>query len=289
MLVSKIRQKLTGPRPAHGLESKPLAAILEENKREIVRQWLAAAKEDAQIGEAGLSDSELIDYLPALVEEIIERCRGGKFSDFAWKAATGHGRLRFKQGFSIPNMIREARLAQETVGRVVQENLLGADVSSVIPEVMRAGATIQTFLEAAIREYVNARHTASEVLQPNHGKSVLLLSGDLEISLLKAYVLGHAGFAVTRAESRKDAIHLMRESRFDVLVISYSLSADSMVELAAIFREQNPNAPIVGVAKGRWQDLPVEFDATVTGDEGPEGLIEAVEMVLNRKQLRRIK
>jgi len=136
---------------------------------------------------------------------------------------------------------------------------------------------------------VNARHAASDVLQPNQGKSVLLLSGDLEISLLKAHVLGHAGFAVTRAESRKDAIQLMQENRFDVLVISYSLSPDSMVELAGIFREQNPNAPIVGVAKERWQDLPVEFDATVTGDEGPEGLIEAVEMVLNRKQLRRIK
>jgi len=290
MLVGKIRQKLTGPRPAaHRIEPKPLATILGENKREIVRRWMAAAKEDAQIGEAGLSDSELIDHLPALIEEVVERCRGGKFSDMAWKAAMAHGRLRFKQGFTIPAMIREARLVQEVVGRVVQENLLGADVSSVIPEVMSVGATVQTFLEAAIREYVNARHAASDVLQPNQGKSVLLLSGDLEISLLKAHVLGHAGFAVTRAESRKDAIQLMRESRFDVLVISYSLSPDSMVELAGIFREQNPNAPIVGVAKERWQDLPVEFDATVTGDEGPEGLIEAVEMVLNRKQLRRIK
>ena len=290
MLVGKIRQKLTGPKPAaHGIQSKPLAAILEENKREIVRQWMAAAKEDAQIGEAGLSENELIDYLPALIEEVIERCRGGKFSDNAWKAAMAHGRMRFKQGCTIPSMIREARLAQEVVGTVVQENLLGADVSSVIPEVMRAGAMIQTFLEAAIREYVNARHAASEVLQPNHGKSVLLLSDDLEIALLKAHVLGHAGFAVTRAESRKDAIQLMRESSFDVLVISFSLSGDSVVELAGIFRAENPTAPIVGVAKGRWQDLPLEFDATVTGDEGPEGLIEAVEMVLNRRQLRRIK
>jgi DNA-binding response OmpR family regulator len=290
MLVSKIRQKLTGPRPAaHRIEAKPLARILDENRREIVRRWLAAAKQDRQIGEASLSDHELIDYLPALIEEIIERCGGGKFSDAAWKAAGGHGRMRFKQGYTIPAMIREARILEEIVGGVIQENLLGADVSSVIPQVMSVGATVQTFLEAAIREYVNARHAASEVLQPNQGKSVLLLSGDLEISLLKAYVLAQAGFAVTRAESRKDALQLMREKRFDVLVISYSLSHDTMAELAGIFREQNPNAPAVGVAKGRWQDLPVEFDATVIGDEGPEGLIEAVEMVLNRRQLRRIK
>src|SRR5690242_5779372 len=103
MLVGKIRQKLTGPRPAaHHIEAKPLATILGENKREIVRRWMEAAKEDAQIGEAGLSDSELIDYVPALIEEVMERCRGGKFSDMAWKAAMAHGRLRFKQGFTIP-------------------------------------------------------------------------------------------------------------------------------------------------------------------------------------------
>ena len=290
MLVGKIRQKLTGPRPAaHRIEAKPLKRIIEENKREIVRLWLADAKADRQIGEANLSDNELIDYLPVLIEEVIARCEGGKFSDGAWKAAGGHGRMRFKQGYTIPAMIREARILQDTIGRVIQENLLGADVSSVIPQVMSVGATVQTFLEAAIREYVNARHAATEVLQPNQGKSVLLLSGDLELSLFKAHALGHAGFAVTRAESRKDAIHLMRESRFEVLVISYSLSQDALTELAGIFREQNPNAPIVGVAKGRWQDLPLEFDATVIGDEGPEELIEAVETVLNRRQLRRIK
>ena len=290
MLVSKIRQKLTGPRPAvHGIESKPLAAILGENKREIVRQWLAAAKEDAQIGEAGLSDNELIDYLPALVDEITERCRGGKFSDLAWKAATAHGRFRFKQGFTIPAMIREARLAQEVVGRVVQENLLGADVSSVIPEVMRAGATIQTFLEAAIREYVNARHAAGEMLQSNRGKKLLLLSADPELSALRGHALAHAGFAVTRAQSRKEALTLLEHEKFDVLVMSYSMSSENISEMAELFRNQNPNSPIVTVAKGRWQDLEIEFDSAVSGEEGPEALIEMVETVLNRKQLRRIK
>src|ERR1051325_1652230 len=158
-LVSKIRQKLTMPKPSnHRLETKPLHKILDENKREILRQWLVAAKEDTQINEAGLSERELTDYLPDLVEEIVERCRGGKFSDGAWKAATVHGRARFKLGFTIPAMIRETRLMQEVVGRALQENLLSADVSSVIPEVMRVGATIQTFLEASIREYVSARH-----------------------------------------------------------------------------------------------------------------------------------
>ena len=289
-LVSKIRQKLTLPKGAnYQSEIKPLSKILDENKREVVGRWLEAAKEDAQISEAGLSDRELTDYLPDLAEEIIERCQGGKFSDRAWKAATVHGRARFKQGFTIPAMIREARLMQEVAGRVLQENLLTADVSSVIPEVTRVGITIQTFLEASIREYVNARHAGSQVLEPNVGKKLLLLSADPELSQLRGYALAHAGFAVSRAESRKEALRLLEQEKFDAVVISYSMSDENIAEMTELFRTHNPNAPVVTIAKGRWQDLKIESDSTVAGEEGPEALIEAVETVLNRKQLRRIK
>ncbi len=289
-LVGKIRQKLNGAKtPPSRIEPKPLGKILEENKREILARWLDAAREDRQIAEAGLSDMELADYMTALIDEIIERCGGGQFSDAAWKAASAHGRLRFRQGCTVPAMIREARILQDVVGRVMQENLLGADVSSVIPEVMRAGTTIQTYLEASIREYMNARHAASEVLQPNLGKKLLLLSADPELSQLRGHVLAHAGFAVSRADSRWEALRLLEQEQFDALVISYSMSDENIVEMTELFRKHNPNSAIVTVAKGKWQDLKIGADSAVTGEEGPEALIEAVETVLNRKQLRRIK
>ncbi len=290
MLVGKIQEKLSGPKAPHRpMAAKPLGKILEENRQEMVKQWLTGAREDALIGEASLSDLELTAYLPELIEEIIARCQGGKLSDAAWKAATIHGRARFKQGCTIPAIIREARVLQDVAGRVVQENLLAADVSSVIPQVMRVGATIQTFLEAAIREYVSARHAASETLGPNRGKRVLLLSADAELSLLRRYALEHAGFTIARADSRKEAFRLLKQEKFDALVISYSMSQKNIKEMTELFREQNANAPIVAITRERWQDLKIEFDAAVTGDEGPEAMIEAVETVLNRKQFRRIK
>ncbi|HZD95796.1 MAG TPA: response regulator [Candidatus Sulfotelmatobacter sp.] len=289
-MVDKIREKLTGPKQNnHRIQPRPLADILEECRQDIVRQWVSAAREDPQVGTAGLSDLELADYLPGLIEEIIHRCRGGQFSDEAWKAAAAHGRARYKQGCTIPAIIREARLLQDTVSHIMQENLLGTDVSSVIPKVVQIGETIQTFLEASIMEFVNTRHDGSELLAPNRGKTVLLLGADPELSQLRKYVLSNAGFLVFWAESRKEALQLLRENEFDALVISYSISDDIMVEMTGLFRQHNPNSPIVSVAKGRWQDLKIEFDSVVTGDEGPEALIEAVETVLNRKQLRRIK
>ncbi len=290
MLVNKIRQKLTGQRvDTRRVEPRPLTAILEENKREIVSRWLIAAREDAQIMSAGLSERELTGHLPQLIEEIINRGPGNTVSDETWKAAAAHGRTRFKQGCTIPAVIREARILQEAVSRVTQENLLGTDVSSVIPEVMRIGETIQAFLEASIREFVNARHVASDVLLPNRGRTVLLLSADPELSLLRQHALARAGFSVSRAGSRQEALHLLHEEKFDALVISYSVSDKDIVDMTELFQQHNPNSPIVTVAKGSWQDLKIEFDAGVTGEEGPEALIEAVETVLNRKQLRRIK
>jgi DNA-binding response OmpR family regulator len=288
-LVGKIRQKLTAPQPGVRLALRPLADILEESKRDIIARWLNAARQDGQLAGSGLSRRELVNHLPVLVDEIISRSRGEAFSEPAWKAAALHGKERFKQGSTVPFLIREARILQEIVSRMVQENLLGIDVSTVIPEIVRIGETIQVFLEAAIREYLHARHAAAEVLSSVKGKTVLLLSADTELSLLRRHALAQAGFAVARADSRQEALQFLQKKKFDVLVISYSLSTENIVEMTELFRARNPKSPIVTVAKGRWQDLKVEFDAAVTGEEGPEALIEAVETVLNRKQLRRIK
>src|SRR5262249_22549366 len=150
------------------------------------------------------------------------------------------------------------------------------------------GETLQAFLEESIRSHVHARHALVEMKTEQKNKSVLLLTADRELSRLRAFALERGGYSVTRAESRQDALHLVEES-FDALVISYSLSSEAMVDMAELFRQRNPSSPIIGVTKGMWQDLKVDLDSSVSGEEGPEALLEAVETALARKQLRRVK
>jgi DNA-binding response OmpR family regulator len=289
-LVEKIRVKLSNPRPmVHHIEPRRLTEILEQNKAEIVERWLKIAKKDRQILSTRLSDRELSDHLPSVIEAIIGASREPKLSPEALRGAALHGRTRFKQGCTIPAVIREARILQDVVGSFVQENLLGADISWVIPDVMRLGETLQAVLEESIRAYVQTRHATSEHIERNKAKSVLLLvSADRELALLRAHVLEHAGFAVTAAASRKEALDLLKE-KYDALVISYSTPGETIVEMAELFRQKNPNSPIITVAKGGWQDLGIHTDFAVTGEDGPAALIEAIEAALNRKQLRRIK
>jgi CheY-like chemotaxis protein len=289
-LVANIQEKLAGPKkPARRIETKRLAEILNEEKRDIIHRWLASAKSDGQICSTRLSDHELTDHLPAIIDELITSPREQRqLSATASRAAQKYGRARFQQGCAIPSLIREARILHEIVSRVVEKRLLEVDVSSVINDVMAVGEILQAFLEECIRAHVHARHALMEMKIEEKSKSVLLLSADPELSLLRAFVLERGGYSVARAGSRKDALQLL-DQPFDALVTSHSMSAGNMAEMTELFRQRNPNSPVIGVIKGKWQDLKIELDFTVSGDDGPEALLESVETALNRKQLRRIK
>lgn len=287
-MVERIRLKLTSPRShSRQIEARQLADILEQNKRKIVERWLEAARNDPEIMSAHLSDLELTEHLPSVIQEAASAARGQTISKEAIKAAEAHGRARFKQGCTIPALMREGRILQQVLTRFIQDSLLGLDISSVISGVMQIGECIQACFEASMREYVHARYSSSDAVR-NQGKSLLLLSGDTELGLLRAHALRHAGFSVTRADSRKEALELLQE-KFDALVISYSLSGESILEMAEFFRQRNPNSPVISVAREKWQDMKVDTDFTLRGEDGPEALIETVESAFNRKQLRRVK
>lgn len=288
-LIGKILARLSGSEPVRRrIEPRRLPAILEENKREIYTRWLAAAKGDEQMRSTTLSDQALADHLPLLIEEIISSSAREKLSPGGLEAAQRHGVLRFRQGCGIPAIVREARLLHEVVSRTLQENLLAVDISFLITDIMTVGETIQAFLEESVRSFLNARHAELGTEAPARGASVLLLSRDRELSLLRYHSLQHGGFAVFRADSRQEALALL-EKRYDALVISYSLSMETITEFIAFFRRTSPGAPVVCVVKGKWSDMKVDVDFTVNGDDGPEALLETLESAISRKSIRRVK
>lgn len=288
-LVESIREKLATPPPrVHRIEARHLTDILSRHTEEIVQGWLKAARKNPEINSVRLSDQELADHVPKVIAEIVGKPPLNQLSETALRDADIHGKTRFKQGCTIPAIVREARILQNVVSRFVQENLLALDISSVIPDVMYIGETIQAFLEESIRAYVHARHAAADIVTKGKPRAVLLLSRDLELSRLRAHALEHAGFVVTRADSRQQTLGLL-DKNFDALVISYSLSNESTAEVTELFRQRNPSAAIITIAKEKWQDMKIDVDFAVTGEEGPEAMIEAVHSALNHRRLLRVK
>lgn len=106
-LVEKLKTCLSEPKQkSRRIEPVRASAILDANKREIVGRWLSVAKEDGRLCSTRLSDHELADHLPAIIDELIRESEEGELSPKALKAAQLHGRTRFQQGCSTRSYSR---------------------------------------------------------------------------------------------------------------------------------------------------------------------------------------
>jgi ActR/RegA family two-component response regulator len=155
-MIETITQRLNLKRP--GNLQAPLrrtSEILKDNASAISDAWLAAVKQDKELALLPLSDDEREDYVPWMLAEIIGRLErvSEDTSPAAVKAAEQHGKERCKQGYSSSEMVREARLLQRLITSTMQANLLGVDLSSLIPDLVEIGESLASMLEISIRAY----------------------------------------------------------------------------------------------------------------------------------------
>jgi DNA-binding response OmpR family regulator len=287
-LVNNIRAKLNraslSPQGKITPQRLPLLAL--ENKDQIIQEWVKRVVRDGEIAAIRLTESERIDCLPPLLEDIITSA--GKPSDSTVNAAADHGVIRARQGYTIPMLVREAKVLQDTIGNFAQQNLLAIEISHAIPDLIRIGGMIELALEGSITAFIEEKRKAPEEIREG-AQLLLLLSADLETALLRAHALRNSGFEVTLPTGAKDAVDLIQKKRFDAVVISYSMSNENAAEMTELFKEHHPNAPIIVITKGPWADLKTDVDASVNGEDGPEALIDAVHTAISRKKIRIVK
>ena len=140
---------------------KRLAEIVEQNRDCVIRDWLAEVKNDVELMAIPINDSERTDHLPRLLDEALSRARGADFTTEHARAAALHGATRRKQGYSIPLLIREAKILQVVIGNCIQDNLLEAKLSNLVPDMVGITETIQTELEASLRAYLKTVESPS--------------------------------------------------------------------------------------------------------------------------------
>jgi DNA-binding response OmpR family regulator len=136
-LVTSIKEKLSNRKPAQGIQPKRLADIIEKNREWIAEHWLAEVNRDPEISAVRLRDSERVDHIPRLLQEVLERAKGRESTPQAAEAAALHGRVRRSQGYSAPLVVREAKLLLQVVAECVQQNLLAIQVSNLIPDMLK--------------------------------------------------------------------------------------------------------------------------------------------------------
>jgi ActR/RegA family two-component response regulator len=152
-LVQTIQAKLTDRKPTHGIQPRRLPNIIQQHLDSIVEQWLTAVKKDEEISAIQLSDVERQDHVPGLLQQAIGRAHGRQLTAEDDDAAQLHGRIRRKQGYSIPLVVREARMLLRAIADCVQQNLLAIEVSYLIPDMVKIWETVATELEISIKTF----------------------------------------------------------------------------------------------------------------------------------------
>jgi DNA-binding response OmpR family regulator len=156
-LIQKINEKLAEPRIERHIQTRRLGEIISENMSSICAEWMAASKKDAELGAIHLSDRERSDHVPRVLEVALKVSRGQEISDSDKDAARKHGLIRRRQGFTLPLLIREARLLHDAIGHCIQANLLAVEISYLIADLITIHRTKQILLEESATAFLKAR------------------------------------------------------------------------------------------------------------------------------------
>jgi len=163
-LADLVREKMLNRKPAARLEKERVATILRRCIASVVEDWLVRAKQSKELNHVLLSDNERTGHLPKLVEDLVVRLsKPGittKDSDaVSSAAATAHGKLRYKQGYTPAMLVHESRILQVTLFGTLQSNLSFLDFSLLLPDVMTIADEVDAQLTQSMDSYMDAMRT----------------------------------------------------------------------------------------------------------------------------------
>ena len=112
-LVSTITKRLGQDiKSPEAMPLRRVSDILRENAESICDEWLRVVGENRDLSRVQLTPEERKDHVPAVLHELIGRVErdSADTSQQAVSAAEEHGRVRFQQGYTVAEVVLEARL-----------------------------------------------------------------------------------------------------------------------------------------------------------------------------------
>ena len=160
-LAELLRHKMVTRKPAARAKKERVAAILQRCIAVVIQDWLARVNQSSEINQVQLNDLERTGHLPKLVEDLIVRL--GKSSATAKDndaersaAATAHGELRYRQGYTPAMLVHESRILQVILFGTLQNNLAFLDFSLLLPDVMTIADEVDAQLTQSMDSYMKA-------------------------------------------------------------------------------------------------------------------------------------
>jgi CheY-like chemotaxis protein len=120
------------------------------------------------------------------------------------------------------------------------------------------------------------KHQSRRADQP---RRVLVFGRILELALYRAEVLRSRGYAVVTPRSKADAVRAIQDGEFDALVLSYTVESETAEEIVELARQTCPGCPLITISDSGTSDRRLRPDLVVRANEGPAGLLKALQKV----------
>jgi DNA-binding response OmpR family regulator len=153
-LVQRIQDRLATHDRRIPPPLKKLSYILEENASQIMERFVDDMYNAQVFPVQALTRKQVTNHFPGVLDEIIKGLHSeNEVFGGDMMAASRHGAIRCEQHFNIPMMVQEFSLFRRAIYQIIQSNLLAVDVSSLIPDMIRIGQSLDARLKRAIEAF----------------------------------------------------------------------------------------------------------------------------------------
>jgi len=170
VLVEKIRSKLAKRPPDQSVIRQRLPQVIRASSESIIEHWLQTVKQDPEIASIPVPDSERREYVPRLLDIATSIADGKELAVGDRKTYVRHGAIRYKQGYTVPLLIREARLLQASLADCIQRNFTGIETNYLVPDTIHFMGTIDALLEDSARGFIQQANAERVSNRRRNGK-----------------------------------------------------------------------------------------------------------------------
>jgi hypothetical protein len=134
-----------------------VAQVLERERDRLIHEWLGMVEKQEDLMTIKLSYEDRTGHLPQLLADVIARLH----LDTSTKApisiaASHHGDLRRKQGYSVAMVVEESRLLQVCLFTTLHKNTKQLDYAKLLPDVVTIADEVDAQLKQQMLRYMAA-------------------------------------------------------------------------------------------------------------------------------------
>jgi hypothetical protein len=134
-----------------------VAAILVRSVDAMIHDWLELVEHDEELSSVSLKHEDRTAHLHKFFHDLLVRLRLPHGSKAVISlAARLHGKLRNKQGYTVPMIVDESRILEITIFGMLEKNLASVDFGQVLGDVVTVADEVDSQLKQTILGYMEA-------------------------------------------------------------------------------------------------------------------------------------